>query len=224
MKKEVSLNLARIEELVKGYRVERKGISNLIAAVLLIAFVLSVAVLFSDFLPNLVGGLTTSTSNQSNKIVAAQDFKIEILGAEYNSIQDDVDLTLQNMGKDVDGQVVATVYCKSGNGKQKKFTGLPRGRMKSVTVDVGSCDPEKISVDLESYPVSVNTDQIDRLDVATWAQRTPTEFESVAIDSSNVFYNPLVLSQLETTSSESSTFSGSKTNLTVSGGGLQLVS
>lgn len=200
----------------------RKGVNIYIAAVMLFALTVSIAAMLpSFFLPNL-NMLQSDTENKSKKLVESTDYRLEIAGAEYSDLDDRVDVTLQNKGKSINGNISVTLMCDSASPLQKVLPGIGKGKTVSTSFDTPDCQPDELIASLKRYPVETKTDSFKRLKSALWSQSSASEFESVALSSSNIVFASIELEPNQNSQNESSSFSGNKINLTESGGKLKL--
>lgn len=76
----------------------RKGISNLISAVLILAVSISAVSLFAQWAPSLVGEVTRGVGDQTSSQVDCNAASLEIAGAEYFSSDDNVTVVARNDG------------------------------------------------------------------------------------------------------------------------------
>lgn len=93
---------------------KRKGISPLIAAVLLIAFTMAVASIFAQWAPQLMQQAQGDTSDRADQIQECSDKVIEVSsqdGGDTVNIQ-------QTGGTEGIGNLTATFYYESGNAQQ----------------------------------------------------------------------------------------------------------
>lgn len=93
-----------------------KGISPLIAAVMLLAFVMAIGGLFSEWSGNLVTGQTSQTSDSQDKILDCSSRTIDVESLETGPNNNWVNLTLQADGGAL-GEITVNVYpsLQSGN-------------------------------------------------------------------------------------------------------------
>ncbi|PSH01972.1 MAG: hypothetical protein BRC27_00220 [Nanohaloarchaea archaeon SW_10_44_10] len=77
---------------------ERKGISPIIASVLLLAVSLAVVGIFSGWAPKLAQDVTQSTSNSTYETIACNEASVEIRSAYYDSASNNVTLSVRNDG------------------------------------------------------------------------------------------------------------------------------
>jgi flagellin-like protein len=128
----------------------RKGVSPLIAAVLLIAFTMAIAGLAGPFFTDLIQGIQTDTEKKSGGIIDASNSRVEIKRVDYNG--ENVSGTIQNTGE---GEISNfTVTVQGNNPKQIQIDEkLSTNEIKNFEVsDVE--DPETVRVDSRNKPVS----------------------------------------------------------------------
>ncbi|PSH01491.1 MAG: hypothetical protein BRC26_03385 [Nanohaloarchaea archaeon QH_8_44_6] len=95
---------------------KRKGISPLIAAVLLIAFTMAVASIFAQWAPQLMENAQGDTTDRANEI---QDCSDRTLDVRSNDGGDTVTIT-QKGGTEGIGNLTATFYYEDANAQQNK--------------------------------------------------------------------------------------------------------
>lgn len=93
---------------------KRKGISPLIAAVLLIAFTMAVASIFAQWAPQIMQQAQGDTSDRADQIQQCSDRVIEVSSTDNG---DTVNIQ-QTGGTEGIGNLTATFYYESGNAQQ----------------------------------------------------------------------------------------------------------
>lgn len=76
----------------------RKGISPIIASVLLLAVSLAVVGIFSGWAPELTQDVTQSTSNSTYETIQCNEASVEIRSAYFDSGSNEVTLSVRNNG------------------------------------------------------------------------------------------------------------------------------
>ncbi|MFB6147930.1 MAG: archaellin/type IV pilin N-terminal domain-containing protein, partial [Candidatus Nanohaloarchaea archaeon] len=95
-----------------------KGISPLIAAVLLIAFTMAVASLFAQWAPQLIQNAQQGASNTSEEIQSCTGIVLEIKSASTSS-----GVTVQQVGGDIGvGNVSVTLFYETQDPVQRYIT------------------------------------------------------------------------------------------------------
>jgi len=92
---------------------KRKGISPLIAAVLLIAFTMAVASIFAQWAPQLIQDAQGDTSDRAQEIQACSDITLEVINAES-----DTATVQQKTGNSAAGNVTVTWFYDSASPAQ----------------------------------------------------------------------------------------------------------
>ena len=206
----------------------KKGISPLIAAVLLIAFTLTIAMLASDFFTGTISDLTGETSEDTQRISEASNLNLKIVETRHNELNDSLKITVQNTGENISSDIVLTAQCSDHAPYQKTVGGLEKGEVERYTMAVANCDVNHVSAQLNDYPVKVEIQKasIDSVDYLSWRQTLKIDFESVNTSSNNIEFlsSSLQLSQDQFNQEETASggFSGTKTNLTNTGSYLEL--
>jgi len=76
----------------------KKGISPILASVLLLAVTISVAGVFSGWAPNLAESITSQTENQTQQRISCNEASAEFISASYDSANSEVNTALRNTG------------------------------------------------------------------------------------------------------------------------------
>lgn len=133
---------------------DRKGISPLIAAVLLIAFTIAVAGLAGPYLTEITQKAQGNTVNKSQTIVDSTDARLEVISTSYNSSNSSYEVTIRNSGTESVQDFTATIYGDKPNQKQinKK---LEAGE--AHTFDIKEAG-NSTSIEVEARDLPVKTD------------------------------------------------------------------
>lgn len=140
----------------------RKGISPIIASVLLLAVSLAVVGIFSGWAPSLAQDVTERTENSTMETIACNEASLNIESAYYNSSSGDTTVSLRNTG---DGNLPAiTLVAYDDNEQimnQKTDVNLPEGNITDAKITSLSSPPSYI----EAYSTSCGsvTDRIDSI-------------------------------------------------------------
>lgn len=139
----------------------KKGISPILASVLLLAVTISVAGVFSGWAPNIAQTVTDETSNQTTHRLDCNKASATLVSAAYNvSGSEDVDVTLRNNGR-ADFKKLILVAFDSNDGLMKQTTNISvdRGSISNDTISSVSSEPAYIKLFSEKCG-----DVTDRLD------------------------------------------------------------
>jgi flagellin-like protein len=98
----------------------KKGISPLIASVLLIAFTISIATLSGPFFSQLLKNAQSGTSEDLNRVQTAAGLNLEIMQMRYNYSSQNLSVTVQNDGDTSFKNISIGVL--GGNPKQKIYS------------------------------------------------------------------------------------------------------
>ena len=125
---------------------KRKGISPLIAAVLLIAFTMAVASIFAQWAPQLIQDAQGDTSDRAQEIQECSDVTLEVIEADEDSAT-----VQQKTGNNAAGNVTVTWYYDSANPEQAtsefnssreaiEFSSPGSGTLDRLEVDLNDCE------------------------------------------------------------------------------------
>lgn len=89
----------------------RKGISPILASVLLLAVTISVAAVFSGWAPDIANTVTEDTTNNTEHRLNCNKASAEIISVGYNlSGNTDVDITLRNDGREDFSKLILAAF------------------------------------------------------------------------------------------------------------------
>lgn len=127
---------------------KRKGVSPIIAAVLLVAVSLGVVGVFSGWAPQLVQSLTESTSNTTEHRIDCDRSSLEIMSATYDS--GDTIVTVRNRGRtDLSNVTVIGFTNEQLDGQDSN--NIPQGAVESFNISGSEADAvEAVSEDCGS--------------------------------------------------------------------------
>ncbi|MFB6292515.1 MAG: archaellin/type IV pilin N-terminal domain-containing protein [Candidatus Nanohaloarchaea archaeon] len=111
----------------------RKGITPLIAAVLLLAVTVSAAALFSSWGPSIVKTVTSATSNQTERAVDCNAASIDIMSAKYYSSGGQTAIVIRNTGQAELNNLRASAWANEIP-INETTTSLARGNLTTVNV------------------------------------------------------------------------------------------
>lgn len=134
----------------------RKGVSPLIASVLLIAFTLSVAMVAGPFFSNTLKNTQNGSSDKANKVVSASQMNMEIKSVRYDSQTSNLTLTVQNSGnKEIENLSINVIGDKAYR-KEPELKLKPK-RIETIEIPVGNpWQLEEAKISLKNYPVSTS--------------------------------------------------------------------
>jgi|AntDeeMinimDraft_5_1070356.scaffolds.fasta_scaffold00046_53 flagellin-like protein len=123
----------------------KKGISPILASVLLLAVTISVAGVFSGWAPNLAQTVTDQTSNQTEHRLECNDASAEFISASYESTDSEINIALRNNGR-ADFEELILVAFDSNDGLMAQT---------NISIDAGNVANTTIS-SVNSVPSYVN--------------------------------------------------------------------
>lgn len=129
----------------------RKGISPLIASVLILAVTLSVASVFSGWAPQLLETVTDQTENQTLETVECNQASINIESVTYNSTADEVNVAIRNTG-DSDLEEIQVAAWVDSLPDQDATTSVNSGDQTTVTISSQTSEPDEVRAYSTSCP------------------------------------------------------------------------
>jgi flagellin-like protein len=143
-----------------GYR---KGISPLIAAVLLIAFTMAVAGMFSQWVPGLIQSTQEDVSDSSDTVLDASQAELDISQTRYNPGSGKLTVTFRNSGQGDMANFTVTAYGDKPVQRQVDRS-LSQEEIATVEIDTQS-PPQRVEVSSRSLPVSAESDDFETVSV-----------------------------------------------------------
>lgn len=136
----------------------RKGISPLIASVLLIAFTMAVAGLAGPFFTDLIQQQTSQTDDKVKDVKGAANSGLELEQVKYNDSSGNYTVTFQNTGETELENITLTTTGDENVQKRVKKS-IDSKKIETVTLDTSSSSNQtELSVNAENTPVSAETD------------------------------------------------------------------
>jgi flagellin-like protein len=129
----------------------RKGISPILAAVLLFAVTVSIVGIFANFAPNLVSTVTSGTEAQTTSQIECEGAGMAIEGTNYDTGDSTATYTLRNTGNTDLLNVSVVSFGPDRNVlEQNTSVNVYAGNLTSITQNPGgsgfSTDPETVQV------------------------------------------------------------------------------
>ncbi len=130
----------------------RKGVSPLIAAVLIIAFTMAIAGVFSEWSIDLVDQSTGDAGDHQEDILDCSGNNIEFLEVNYDG--DELEAMIQASGGEL-GETLVTVYPSV----EQNETTLDEDRdIETVRIDLSDVEEEQESVEASSIPCDMTSE------------------------------------------------------------------
>lgn len=125
---------------------KRKGISPLIAAVLLIAFTMAVASIFAQWAPQLIQDAQGDTSDRAQEIQECSDITMEVISADAGTAT-----IQQKTGNNAAGNVTVTWFYQGNNQPDQQTIEFNNSRQ-AVQYDGGNSSNtlDRLEVDLNN--------------------------------------------------------------------------
>lgn len=117
---------------------KKKGVSPIIASVLLLAVSISVVGIFSGWAPNLVQGVTDQTENNTYETLSCNEAGIEIRSAFYDTNSGDLTVSIRNTGPENLPNVSVVAYTDDQTIINQTETNVQTGEVKGETFNLGS--------------------------------------------------------------------------------------
>jgi len=112
----------------------RKGISPILAAVLLFAVTVSVVGIFANFAPNLINTVTSETDEQTQAQIECEGAGMSFQGVNYDSSTNTATYVLRNTGNaNLDDVIVVSFDSDNTVLKQNQSLSVFQGNLTEVT-------------------------------------------------------------------------------------------
>lgn len=135
----------------------RKGISPLIAAVLLIAFTMAVATIAGPWMTSLLQDVQQGTGQQAIDVQRASELGLEIMSVEFNRGSNELEVVVQNTGEAINNKTNVSIGVLGGGGAKTEQYDIelsPR-EITTLNLSVDRTYPlETLQVGMTNYPVS----------------------------------------------------------------------
>lgn len=115
----------------------RKGISPLIAAVLLIAFTMAVAAILTAWVTTFTQTTTSDIGNRSSTQVSCSFAGLTIYDAVWDTGSSVVTVSVSNTGtRDLTGGVSVTAFLSNGSASSAEISSLDTGRVQTASISM----------------------------------------------------------------------------------------
>lgn len=139
----------------------KKGISPILASVLLLAVTISVAGVFSGWAPNIAQAVTSQTENQTQHRLDCNEASATLVSATYNiSGNEDVDVTLRNNGRADFKELIIAAF-DSNNALMTQTDNITVESGELTNESITGVNPEPSYIQLYSEKCGDVSDRID---------------------------------------------------------------
>lgn len=132
------------------FRNHRRGISPIVASVILIGISLSMLLVIGPFFNNIIGSSQDDIEGDSENLKSEANANFELVRADVKTADEEVHLSLQNEGQTRLKQFIVRIWCDDGTVKDSKFnTTLEKSELSEETVkvnDISGCTVDKLEV------------------------------------------------------------------------------
>ena len=112
----------------------KKGISPILASVLLLAVTISVAGVFSGWAPNLAQTVTEQTGNQTEQRLACNQASAEFISANYDSGNSEIDVALRNDGGADFNELILVAFDSNDNLLAQSNISIEAGKVDNTSI------------------------------------------------------------------------------------------
>ncbi|MBC5793008.1 MAG: hypothetical protein H8Z69_03105, partial [Nanohaloarchaea archaeon] len=138
----------------------RKGISPLIAAVLLIAFTMAVATIAGPWMTQLLQNTQEGVSDQAVDVTRASNLGLEIMSVEFNRSSNELEVVVQNTGEPINNKTNVSIGVIGGSvAKTQQYdVDLSAREITTLNLPVDRTYPlDTVQASLTTYPVSTES-------------------------------------------------------------------
>lgn len=141
----------------------KKGISPILASVLLLAVTISVAGVFSGWAPNLAQSVTGQTENQTEQRLSCNEASAEFISANYDSTNTEVNLAVRNTGGEDFDELILAAFNSDDTLVTQTNISVPAGSVTDTTISGVSSVPAYVNLySQECSDVSSTIDDISQ--------------------------------------------------------------
>lgn len=131
---------------------KRKGVSPLIAAVLLIAFTMAVAAILTAWVTTFTKEKAGEVGNQSDQLIECSYAGLTVYDAHYNSGASRLDVTIANTGSVNLRNVTAYVFSNAAVQGQSPPISISSSELKSTNITGINSRPDRIRITTSQCP------------------------------------------------------------------------
>jgi flagellin-like protein len=123
-----------------------KGISPILASVLLLAVTISVAGVFSGWAPSLAQTVTEQTGNQTEQRLACNQASAEFISVNYDSGNSEVNLALRNDGGEDFSELILVAFNSEDNLLAQENISVDAGNVANTTISNVNSAPSYVNL------------------------------------------------------------------------------
>ncbi|MFQ3275155.1 MAG: flagellin-like protein [Candidatus Nanohaloarchaea archaeon] len=137
----------------------RKGVSPIIASVLLLAVSLAVVSIFSGWAPELAQDVTQETTDNTFETISCNEASVEIRSAYFGD--NDVTLSVRNTGTEDLNNLSLVAYADNQTILNDTEASIPRGQLSEETIESVGVEPAYVeALSQQCGSVTYRTDDI----------------------------------------------------------------
>lgn len=149
-----------------------KGISPLIASVLLLAFTMSIAMIAGPYFTDLMQSTQEGQTDQAQNIQSSTTADFDLQKSSYNPEEEKVTITVQNTGTSSISNYTVTAF--GDTPVQKSFDGsLRAGEIQNIELNASS-QPDRVEIAAENAPVAAEQEMSEDNIITGSAPSSPT--------------------------------------------------
>jgi flagellin-like protein len=123
------------------FSMTKKGISPILASVLLLAVTISVAGVFSGWAPNIAEAVTGQTENQTEHRLDCNQASAEFISGTYDSGNSEVDTALRNSGRSDFEELIVIAFDSNDDLMEQTNISIGAGHVKNTTISNVNSEP-----------------------------------------------------------------------------------
>lgn len=124
----------------------KKGISPILASVLLLAVTISVAGVFSGWAPNLTQAVLGQTENQTEHRLDCNQASAEFISATYDSTNSEVTTALRNNGRADFEELILVAFDSDDNLMAQTNVSVNAGSVENTVISSVSSEPAYVNL------------------------------------------------------------------------------
>jgi len=123
-----------------------KGISPILASVLLLAVTVSVAGIFSGWAPNLAQTVTDQTGNQTEHRLECNEASADFISATYDSANSEITTALRNNGRADFEELILVAFDSNDSLMAQTNISIESGNVENTTISGVTSEPAYVNL------------------------------------------------------------------------------